>query len=219
MADRAGLYGSGIDSRAYHFANSVNTIMTMMSKLISIAFVAVALATGSLALAQDTSAFQQVDTKTFDKKKFAFPADFAAPKLNIVFLGMSADQDNGQYQQEALLEWHAALEEQGAFDADTLAYHFPVMESPPFFVKGIIRKAMAESYEGKVPLNQAGVLYVKDLEAFAAAAGLKLDEQATIVLVTSDGKLHEVFKGEVSPEGVAALRSAQAAYTDAASEP
>lgn len=190
-----------------------------MSKLVSIAVAVAALVTGPVALAENAPAFQDVETKTFDKKKFAFPDDFAAPKLNIVFLGMSADQDNGQYQQEALLAWHAALEEQGAFDADTLAYHFPVMESPPFFVKGIIRKAMAESYEGKVPLNQAGVLYVKDLEAFAAAAGLALDEQATIVLVTSDGQLHEVFKGEVSAEGVAAIRTAQAAYTGTATEP
>jgi hypothetical protein len=179
----------------------------------------VALSPVAQTVAEGNPAFLTVETKTFDKEKFAFPDDFAAPKLNIVFLGMSADQDNGQYQQEVLLAWHAALEEQGAFDADTMAYHFPVMESPPFFVKGIIRKAMAESYEGKVPLNQAGVLYVKDLEDFAAAAGLTLDEQATIVLVTSDGQLHEVFKGEVSPEGVAAIRSAQAAYTAGANGP
>jgi hypothetical protein len=166
----------------------------------------------SAAYTQDAPSFLRVESKTFDKEKFVFPDNFAAPELNIVFLGMNADREDGEYQQKVLLDWHAALAAQGAFDANTLAYHFQALESPPFFVKGIIRNAIAESYEDKVPMSQAGVLYVKDLEVFAASAGLQPDGQATIVLVTPDGALHEVFKGEPTPEGLAALRAAQSAY-------
>jgi hypothetical protein len=53
-----------------------------------------------------------------------------------------------------------------------------------------------------VPLDQAGVLFIKDLEAFAEAAGLVVDGQPTIVIATSEAKPLQSFKGEVSPEGV-----------------
>jgi hypothetical protein len=163
-------------------------------------------------LAQEAPAFLQMKTKTFDKEKFVFPDDFAAPKLNIVFLSISDNEDSGRYQQQVLLSWHAALDEQAVFNEATLAYHFSVIKNPPFFVKGFIRNGISKNYEGQVPFSQAGIIYSKDLSAFTAAAGLELDGQATIVLVTADGQLHEVFKGEVSPEGIAAIRSAQATY-------
>ena len=157
--------------------------------------------------------FLAVKAKTFSKDKFTFPASLKGARLNVLFLAMSEDRDNGQYQQEALLAWHAALESAGAFADDILAYHFPVLESPPFFVKGIIASAMRDSYKGKVPLEQAGVLYVDDLEAFAAAAELKLDARPTIVITAADGRpLHSV-KGEVSPEGVQSLIAAIQAHS------
>ena len=60
---------------------------------------------------------------------------------------------------------------------------------------------MRESYEGKVPLDQASVLFIKDLNAFADSAGLTLDGQPTIVIVTADSMPLQSFKGEVSAEG------------------
>ena len=115
---------------------------------------------------------------------------------------MGGDREDGTYQQDALLAWQAALEERGVFSDNVMAYHFPVMEGVPFFVKGIIVGAIRDSYEGKVPLDQAGVLFIKDLEAFAEAAGLVVDGQPTIVIATSEAKPLQSFKGEVSPEGV-----------------
>jgi hypothetical protein len=150
----------------------------------------------------DNAMFEQIKAKTFDKEKFVFPDDMRGTRLNILFLAMSADRESGEAQQGALLAWHVALVERGVFSDEVMPYHFPVMESPPFFVKGIIIGAMRDSYQGKVPLDQSGVLYVDDLDGFADAAGLKLDDQPTIVIATSDAKPLQVFRGEVSPEGV-----------------
>jgi len=149
--------------------------------------------------------FAKVKMETFDKEKFVFPEDMNAELINLVFLGMSNDQDNGQLQQEQLLDWHAALEERGVFNDQVKAYHFPAMNSPPFFVKGIIRGAMAESYEGKVPLNQSGVMYLDDLDEFAGSAGLTVDDQPTIVIADGDGKPLKLFKGAMTPAKVDAL--------------
>ncbi|MGI9309152.1 MAG: hypothetical protein ACR2P6_07810 [Gammaproteobacteria bacterium] len=154
------------------------------------------------------AAFQVVETETFDDEDFIFPDDCNGSSLNILFLALSDDQDNGQYQQEALLAWHAALEAEGVFSAAVKPYHFPVLKSPPFFVKGIIAGAMSDSYEGKVPLDQAGVMFIKDLSDFAAAAKIPLDSKPTIIIASAEGVPQDMFKGEVGEDGIAAIKAA-----------
>ncbi len=150
----------------------------------------------------DTGSFEQVKTKTFDKEKFIFPDDARGTQLNIFFLAMGADRDAGEAQQLALIDWHEALAARGVFSDAVMPYHFPVLAGVPFFVKGIITGAMRDTYAGKVPLDQAGVLFIKNLDSFAASAGLPLDEQATIVIATAEAIPLQFFKGEASPPGV-----------------
>jgi hypothetical protein len=161
--------------------------------------------------ANELGSFQRVETETLDEEDFIFPEDFKGESLNIVMLAMSKEQDNGTWQGEALEEWYMALAEQGVLSDEVLGYHFSVMKVP-WFIKGVIRGGMAESYEGKRPLSQAGAIFTKDLEGFAGAPGIELDGQPTLVLVAPDGQLLELFKGEVSEEGVLAVGQAVAAY-------
>jgi hypothetical protein len=153
----------------------------------------------------ETAAFVTVSAKTLDKEKFSFPGDVRGKQLNVMFLSMSEDRDNGTYQQDALLAWQAALDERGVFSDDVMAYHFPVMAGVPFFVKGIISGAMRDLFEGKVPPDQVAVLFIKDLEGFAESAGLGLDGEPTIVITTSDATPLRSFKGDVTPERVDAI--------------
>lgn len=169
---------------------------------------AVLLAQGGALAADAGGIFPAVKAKTFSKQKFNFPASLSGTRLNVLFLAMSDEQDNGQYQQEALLDWQAALNERDVFSKEVVAYHFPVLKSPPFFVKGIIRSAMRDAYEGKVPLDQAAILFVDDLPAFAGGAALELDKRPTIVIASADGRPLHSIKGEVSPDGVDALVAA-----------
>ena len=155
--------------------------------------------------------FQRVETETLDEQDFVFPDDFQGESLNVVMLAISKEQDNGTWQGDMLVEWYAALNDAGVLSDQVLGYHFSVMKVP-FFVKGFIRGAIAESYEGKLPLNQAGVIFSRKLDEFARAPGIALDGQPTLVLVASDGELLEVFKGEATPENIEAVSAAVATY-------
>jgi hypothetical protein len=152
--------------------------------------------------AQDSLKFETVKTKTFEKEKFLFPDDMRGNPVNIVFLAMSNTRESGEAQQLALLEWNAELEQAGAFSDQAMPYHFIVMESPPFFVKGMITRAMRDVYEGQVPLNQSAVIYVDDLVKFASAAGIEVDGQATVVIVSNEGAVLVQVKGDVSEVAV-----------------
>jgi hypothetical protein len=157
---------------------------------------------GSVAQERASGSFERVKAKSFDKEKFTFPDDVRGTKLDIFFLAMGAERESGEAQQLALLDWHKALDERGVFSDAVMPYHFPVLAGVPFFVKGMIIGAMRETYEGKIPLDQASVLFIDDLNVFAGSAGLTLDEQPTIVIVSADAKPLQSFKGTVSSAGV-----------------
>jgi len=182
--------------------------------LTTIMILCLSVAIGQQAAVADEVEFQTVKAKYFSKDKFVFPRDIKGGKLTVLFLALSDSQENGQYQQTALLEWHAALSERGVFSDDVVPYHFPVLESPPFFVKGIIANAMSDEYEGKVPLDQAGVIYVDDLNAFAEAANVANDGQPTIIIASANALPLQSFKGEVSPEGVDEIIAAISGYIE-----
>ncbi len=180
-----------------------------MKTLSSVIVILIALlAAAPLALPDETGMFQTVKAKSFDKEKFVFPDDIRGGRLNVLFLAMSADQDNGEYQQGALLEWYDALDQRGVFSPEVVGYHFPVISGVPFFIKGVISGAISESYEGRIAPDHGAVLFIKDLEGFAAAARLPLDNRPTIVIASAEVRPLRTFKGEVSPEGVAEIADA-----------
>ncbi len=156
--------------------------------------------------------FPRVEVKTFDKEKFVFPDDLRATRLNVVFLAMTKDRDIGENLQKALIDWQVQLEQRGALVDGVLAWHFPVLSGLPFFIKGVVTRAMRKEYEGKVPFDQAGVLFVDDLDEFAAAAGLIVDDRPTIVIATADARQLRTFKGDVTPEGADEVANAIATY-------
>ena len=168
----------------------------------------------SLAFAAGLSSLQlhaqgqllQIESETFDGKDFTLPADLAGSKLNVLFLAMGKDQKNGQLQQDQLLAWQEAIDGSGGVPDGVVCYHFPIVENPPRLVRGIIRKAMRKSYEDKVPLNQAGVFYIDDMQAFASAGGLNPDAEPTIVIVTPKGQVLHQIKGAVSDDKLTELR-------------
>lgn len=162
-------------------------------------------------LAQAQS-FETVKTKTLEDEKFVFPADLNASALNIVMLAISEEQDNGTWQGEALAEWYGKLDAAGVLNDDVKAWHFSVLKVP-FFVKGLIRGGLADSYQDRLPLDQSAPLYVKDAGKFATSAGIVMDDQPNIVLVTPDGQLHETFKGEATAENLALVMGAVSGYT------
>lgn len=159
-------------------------------------------------------AFERVETENFAGDDFVFPTGIAGPGVHLVFLANGLDQDNGEYQGDELIRWHKALDEAGLLGAGVTPWHFAAMENPPFFVKGVIRRGIAKNYADLLPPEQGAVLYIKDMAKFAAAAGVPADGKPTLIVYTpADGAVATV-RGDVSPEGIEAVRMALAAAGD-----
>ncbi|WP_101759085.1 hypothetical protein [Oceanicoccus sp. KOV_DT_Chl] len=162
--------------------------------------------------------FPSIKSKTFDDEKFLFPDDIQGKPLSLLFLAMSSDRENGTLQQQQLIAWHKELVAANVLDNTISAYHFPVMKSPPFFVKGIISNAMADVYEGTVSTDHSGVLFVDDLQSFADSASLPLNELPTVVLLDAEGNIAATIKGAVSAELVSELATSIKKLNNTATE-
>jgi len=159
----------------------------------------------AVTLSSPLAAFERVKADNFAKADFVFPDDIDGDGINLLFLGIATGQDNGTWQGEELVRWHRALIDADALTAGTRAWHFAVMESPPFFVKGVIRRAIAKSYVGLMPPEQGAVLFIDDLQSFAEAAGLPVDGQPTIVAWQADQGVLATWRGEVNEAGLASI--------------
>ncbi len=150
-------------------------------------------------------AFEEVTAKNFAKGEFEFPADIRGAESHLLFLGIATDQDNGTWQGKELIRWHKALLAAGVDPDVTRFWHFPVIENPPFFVKGLIRRGIAKDYVDLLPPEQGAVLFVDDAQAFAAAAGLELNGQPTVMIYRPGQGVLAVQRGEVRAEAIAEL--------------
>lgn len=162
-------------------------------------------ALSTITVAEPLGQLETVKAKTFGNEKFTFPKDLTGGSKYLLFLAMGANRDNGEVQMNQLLDWQKAIDEKGGLPIGIVAYHFPVMESPPFFVKSLISGAIAANYEGIVPSDKSGVLFVYKLSTFASKAGLTLDTEPTIIVVDSNGKVFSELKGGVSEEALVKL--------------
>jgi hypothetical protein len=174
----------------------------MRNLLLILLFAFSALSVSAIAEESGSGTFQRVKAESLDDETFTFPDDVRGSQLNVMFLDMAHDRESEETQELELIDWHVALEKRGVFDEQVRPYHFPVVAGAPFFIKGAIAGKMKDNYEGKVPLGQVSILFIKDLASFADSAGLTVDGQPTIVITTSDAKPIRTFKGRVSPGGV-----------------
>jgi hypothetical protein len=161
---------------------------------------------GAAALPQ--AGFLSVEAQSMAGDTFAFPDDMRGEPLIIIGLAISTSQANGEFQQNLLLDWHRWLTTQAELPEGVRIYHFPVLENPPRFIRGVIRRAMRKLFDGTVPLSQAAVLYVQDSAAFAAAAGIEVDDNPTLVIADAQRRPLRWFKGGPDQENTAAFRAA-----------
>ncbi|MCC5861704.1 MAG: hypothetical protein JJT93_07330 [Gammaproteobacteria bacterium] len=174
---------------------------------VTLAFGATTMAEPGDDLPAPTGRFQSVTADTMDGAAFSFPEDLQGNPL-VIGVAMSTSRANGEYQQGVLLEWQAWLDAEGVLPPGAAVYHFPVIESPPRFIRGAIRRAMRRTFADRVPDDRAAMLFVDDSAAFAAAAGLTLDDEPTLVLAAADGRPRWLFKGGPDEANTAALRRA-----------
>lgn len=157
--------------------------------------------------------FLSVSAETMDGERFEFPTDLQGAPL-LLGIAISTSRANGEEQQGVLLEWQAWLESSGTLPAGAAIYHFPVIESPPRFIRGAIRRAMRRTFADRVPDDRAAMLFVDDSAAFATAAGLTIDEAPTLVLADARARPLWLFKGGPDEANTTALLQALASLSD-----
>lgn len=91
-------------------------------------------------------------------------------------------------------------------------YHFPVIGSAPFFVRGLIRRGISGSFTPTVREDRAAVLFVRDSDVFARSAGIPLDDQPSLALVLPGGITAGYLKGPVNEKNIEMLRKLLEAY-------
>jgi hypothetical protein len=150
--------------------------------------------------------FPSVETKTIGNDSFVFPDQALKDGPALFAIALSESRNNGEVQQQMLLDWHEDLVSISKSNNTMGVYHFSVIQSPPRFVQGIIRRAIGKFYEGIVPDEQAVILFNNDIDAFASQAGFPIDDEPTIVVVDGNGAVIGFVKGENSPSNIEKLK-------------
>ena len=173
----------------------------------SIQLLAVICICGAVGIQQlSAQSFMEIEAETVGRSDFRFPHDALQSSAAVFGLAMSTSRENGEQQQEQLLQWQRIIDTRGLLPTGMPMYHFPVIESPPFFVRGLIRRGIRDVFRGKVDDQLAAVLFVDSTSIFASQAGIPLDSDATIVVVNTDGSLRGYIKGEPSEVALAELQ-------------
>lgn len=118
----------------------------------------------------------------------------------LIALNIGTSRSNGgEVQQEALIAWQDAIETSTSLTRFAPPfYHISVIEGgAPFFVRGAIRRGLAESFENLIDLERGGVLFLSKAEKFAKQAEIPPIDggEPTLVVVSSDGTITGYVKG------------------------
>jgi len=148
--------------------------------------------------------FPQTDAKTIGGSGFDFPSDALSRGPALFALAMGTSRENGEIQQQHLLQWQAYLTASTSFLREWPLYHFPVIDAPGF-IQGVIRRGIAKSYEGLIDDDKAAVLFIKSARKFSEESAIPIDDQATLVVVRSNGSIAGFVKGLPSTQSLGTL--------------
>jgi len=154
------------------------------------------------------ASFESVETKDATGETIEFPEDLTgtAPVILAFILGDS--RESGEAQIETMLAWQQSLSSDSAIPAATRIYHMPIIEGLPFFLKGIVRDGMKDSYRGAVPDSNIAVLFLKDMKSFIEEAGIPFSYEPTLVILESNGNVLTYVKGAPDERNLSKIREA-----------
>jgi len=150
------------------------------------------------------AAFPQTDARTIGGTEFEFPGDALTRGPALFALAMGTSRENGEIQQQHLLQWQAYLDSSTSFLREWPLYHFPVIDAPGF-IQGVIRRGIAKSYDGQVDADKAAVLFFKSARKFSEESTIPIDDQATLVVVQANGTIAGYVKGLPSAQSLGKL--------------
>ncbi|MBN2860762.1 MAG: hypothetical protein JXK93_10910 [Sphaerochaetaceae bacterium] len=154
------------------------------------------------------ASFESMETKDATGEKIEFPGDLTGSTPIILALILGDSRESGEAQIETMLAWQDSLSSDSAIPAATRIYHMPIIEGLPFFLKGIVRDGMRESYRGAVSDSNIAVLFLKDMKAFIEDAGIPFSYEPTLVILESNGNVRTYVKGAPDERNLSKIREA-----------
>ena len=154
------------------------------------------------------ASFESVEAKDGRGKTIEIPDDLtgSAPRILAFILGES--RESGESQVETMLAWQDRLSSDPAVPPSVQIYHLPVIEGLPFFLKGIVRDGMRDSYRGAVPDSNIAVLFLKDMKSFIENAGIPFSFEPTLVVLDREGEVRTYVKGSPDESSLSKVRNA-----------
>ncbi len=153
------------------------------------------------------ASFPIEEGKRFTGEDFTFPVDLLQDGAVIVALNIGTSRENGEVQMASLFAWQEELEQSSSSLNSAVLFHLSVIDGAPFFVKGAIRKGLAESYGQAIDLQQGAVVFLSKAEKFAEQAHIPIDGEPTLVVLAPDGTIAGYVKGEVDAQALSRLEA------------
>ncbi|WLD58502.1 hypothetical protein NFC81_01590 [Salinispirillum sp. LH 10-3-1] len=105
----------------------------------------------------------------------------------LVAVVASTSQENGQAQQQAMMNMHQQLLE--TTPALPAVLHLNIIAGAPRFVHGFIRRGIVGEYQAPVQDDQVLLMFPRNYDEFTAATAVGVDNYGTWFLVTDDGRI------------------------------
>ena len=141
--------------------------------------------------------FPSSEGKLFNDQAFTFPDDLVSDKHIVIALTLSSSRKNGEVQQEAFITWQQEL---AGLITEEMIYHIVVIDGAPFFVRGAIRSGLAQSYETIIDPAQGGVLFLSKAQRLASQAGIPIDGEPTLVVLSAQNTIAGFVKGSYTQQ-------------------
>lgn len=111
----------------------------------------------------------------------------AQQQSTLVAVVASTSQENGQAQQQALMNMHQQLLE--TMPELPTVVHLNIIAGAPRFVHGFIRRGIVGEYQAPVQEDQVVLMFPRNYNDYTATTGVDVDSYGAWLLVTNDGHI------------------------------
>lgn len=109
--------------------------------------------------------------------------------VSLIAITAGQTQENGEEQLSALVSTHLQLLSEYPEIQNTRILHLNVIAGAPFFVHGIIRRGLADSYRSPIQTEDVFVIFVSDVSQIADSFGFTADTRGTWIAVQNNGSV------------------------------
>ncbi|GAB6088814.1 hypothetical protein [Spirochaeta dissipatitropha] len=161
----------------------------MNMKITSLLLICVLLAPGIPLSATEHHRIPDTEVRSISGRRGRLKDFIDKDKISLIALTAGQTQENGEEQLAALVSTHLQLLSEHPEIENTRILHLNVIAGAPFFVHGLIRRGLADSYSSPIRTEDVFVAFVSDAGQILDSFGITPDPWGTWIAVTNDGNV------------------------------